>query len=225
MMHMMRWTRPDIHNSVRDCSMHMHQSTEEHYQATIKIMDYVVATPERELFLAPKGDWNGKDFDFEFKISGKSDSDYAKCKDTSKSITGCVTYLNGAPVMYRSSRQKTVSLSVTEAEMNAAVTLIQDILFACEIVKSLGLKVKLPMKAAIDNSGTVFLANGWSIGGRTRHVEVKTNFLREMKETGMFEFQWISTQDKKADVFTKNVGGPEYNRFCEKLCGSDEYYK
>ncbi len=61
--------------------------------------------------------------------------------------------------------------------MNAAVTLIQDMLFAYEIVKSLGLKVKLPMKVAIDNSGTVFLANGWSMGGWTQHVEVKTNFL------------------------------------------------
>ena len=109
--------------------------------------------------------------------------------------------------------------------MNAAVTLIQDMLFAYEIVKSLGLKVKLPMKAAIDNSGTVFLANGWSIGGRTRHVEVKTNFLREMKETGMFEFQWISTATNEADMFTKNLGGPEFNKFCESVCGLDNYYK
>mmetsp|Transcript_20158 Transcript_20158/g.42535 ORF Transcript_20158/g.42535 Transcript_20158/m.42535 type:complete len:178 (+) Transcript_20158:1903-2436(+) len=177
MMHMMRWTRPDIYNAVRDCARHMQGTTEDHYQAMLRVMDYVIATPERGLFLAPKGEWDGKNLDFEFEISGKSDSDYAKCKDSSKSITGCVTYLNGAPIMYRSSTQKTVSLLVTEAEMNAAVTLIQDMLFVYEIIKSLGLRVKLPMKAAIDNTGTVFLANGWSIGGRTRHVEVKTTFL------------------------------------------------
>ncbi len=57
-----------------------------------------------------------------------------------------------------------MSLLVTEAEMNAAVTLVQDMLFAYEIVNSLQLKVKLPMKTAIDNSRMVFLANGWSIG-------------------------------------------------------------
>ncbi len=67
----------------------------------------------------------------------------------------------------------------------------QGMLFAYKIVKSLGLKVKLPMKVAVDNNGTVFLANGWSTGGGTQHVEVKTNFLQEMKETGMFKFQWI----------------------------------
>ncbi len=60
--------------------------------------------------------------------------------------------------------------------MNAAVMLVQDMLFAYEIVKSLGLKVKLPMKVAIDNSGTMFLANRWSSWGQTQHVEVKTNF-------------------------------------------------
>ncbi len=52
-----------------------------------------------------------------------------------------------------------------------------------DCVKSLGLKVKFPMKASIDNSGTVFLAAvflaiGWSIGvcGQTHHVEVQTKF-------------------------------------------------
>ncbi len=87
--------------------------------------------------------------------------------------------------------------------MNSAVTFIQDILFAYEIVKSLSLKLKLPMKAAIDNSSTVFVVNGWSIGGQTQHVEAKTNFLQEIRETGMFEFQWISTATNEADMFTK----------------------
>ncbi len=46
-----------------------------------------------------------------------------------------------------------------------------------------------------------------------------------MKETGMFEFQWISTATNKADMFTKNLGEPEFNKFCASVCGSDNYYK
>ncbi len=103
--------------------------------------------------------------------------------------------------------------------------LIQYMLFECEIVKSLGIKVKMPVKAAIDNSGTVFSANGWSIGGWTRHVEIKTNFLQEMKEIGMFQFQWIPKATSKAGTFTKNLGGPEFNKLCESVCGLDNYYK
>ncbi len=59
---------------------------------------------------------------------------------------------------------------------------------------------------AIDNSGTVFLTSVWSIGGRTQSVEDKSNNLREIKETGMFEFQWISMATNKTDMFTKNIG-------------------
>ncbi len=105
--------------------------------------------------------------DFEFKFSSKSDSDYVKHKDSSKSITECVTYLNGAPTMYQASTQEMISLSVKETEMNTAVTLIQDMLFAYEIAKSFGLEAKLSTKEAIENS----------IGGQTCHVEFKTNFL------------------------------------------------
>ena len=44
-----------------------------------------------------------------------------------------------------------VSLSAIEAELNAAVMGVQDASFMRNILKSLGLKVKLPMSASIDN--------------------------------------------------------------------------
>ncbi len=58
MMQIMRWTRPDIYNSVRDCVRHMQRTTKEHYQAMLKIMNYVTASPERGLFLVSQGEWD-----------------------------------------------------------------------------------------------------------------------------------------------------------------------
>ena len=49
----------------------------------------------------------------------------------------------------------------------------------------MGLKVKKPMILHVDNKGAVDLANNWSVGGRTRHVEVKQHFLRDMKKQGL----------------------------------------
>ncbi len=69
---MMRWTRHDIYNAIRDCARHMQGTTEGHYQAMFRVVDYVIATPERELFLAPKGDWDGKDLDFELEIAERA---------------------------------------------------------------------------------------------------------------------------------------------------------
>ena len=79
----------------------------------------------------------------QIEVTVKTDSNYTKCPDTRRSMTGSVVYLNGVPVTFRSSTQKMVSLSTTEAELNAAVMGVQHALFMKNILKSLGLKVKL----------------------------------------------------------------------------------
>ena len=52
------------------------------------------------------------------------------------------------------------------------------------LLKSMGLQVELPMILEVNNQGAVDLANNWSTGGRTRHVDVRQNFLHELKEDG-----------------------------------------
>jgi hypothetical protein len=76
-----------------------------------------------------------------------------------------------------------VALSVTEAELFAAVMAVQDMLFIMRIIESMGLRVKKPMVLEIDNKGAKDLVNNWSVGGRLRHVEVK-KILAGTKKTG-----------------------------------------
>jgi hypothetical protein len=57
--------------------------------------------------------------------------------------------------------------------------------FAMHVLELIGLKVKKPMIPEIDNKGAVDLTHNWSIGGRTRHVEVRQYFLRDLKEDGI----------------------------------------
>ena len=50
------------------------------------------------------------------------------------------------------------------------------------VMESLELQVELPMVLEMDNSGAVDIANSWSAGGRTRHVDVRNYFLHELKD-------------------------------------------
>ena len=152
------------------------------------------------------------------------DSDYAKFLDIRRSVTGSIVYLNGVPVTYQSSTQKMVTLSTTEAELNAAVKGVQDALFVRNILKSLGLKVKLPILANIDKGGAVDIDNNWSVGGRICHVEVKQNFLQKLKEAGIVEFQWIFMANNEAEMSTKNVSGPEHNKHAARICRHNKNY-
>jgi hypothetical protein len=81
----------------------------------------------------------------------------------------------------------------------------QDMMFAYHIMTSMLLTVKLPMILYIDNQGTVDLANNWSVGGRTRHVDVKQNYLRELKEKGFIRVLHRSGKEITPDVSTKNT--------------------
>ena len=79
------------------------------------------------------------------------------------------------------------------------------------------------MMADVDNSGAVDIANNWNMGGRTCHVALKQNFLVELKESDIIEYNRISMADE-SDMFTKNLAGPEFNKNMIKLCGHNEYH-
>ncbi len=50
----------------------------------------------------------------------------------------------------------------------------------------------------MDNKGAVDLGNNWSIGGRTRHVDVQQCFLRELKESKVMDISWIKSSENDA---------------------------
>ena len=51
-----------------------------------------------------------------------------------------------------------------------------------KLIESMKVKVRKPMIIYSDNRGAVDLVNGWSVGGGTKHIDVRIMFLRELKE-------------------------------------------
>ena len=89
-----------------------------------------------------------------------------------------------------------------------------------KILESLELKVKKPMIVDCDNKGAVDLANGWSIGGGTKHIDVRIMFLRQLKEQGTIQVQWCPTDQNESDIFTKNTPNKTFNRHIKTMCGN-----
>ena len=191
-------------------------------KAMARVMKYCVGTPNRGWELKPNATWDG-DPNFEFEIEGQADSDYAKDVETRRSVSGYSATLNGAAYSAKSRMQGCVTLSSTEAELVSATQCAQDMLFGMRVMESVGLKVKKPMILRIDNKGAMDLTNNWSVGGRTRHVDVRQHFLRELKEQGLIKVEWISTEENESDLFTKNLAGPAFEKHTMVYCGNDEY--
>jgi hypothetical protein len=156
-------------------------------------MTFCLNTKDQSIFIKLQGKWNGElNGDYYFEITGVSDPDYAKDMQTRKSVSGYITFLNGALVTAKRKMQECMTLSVTEAELVAATNFIQDMHYIRNVSESMGLKIKLPMKVKLDSKGEKEIINNWSVGGRTRQFGVRFTFLRELKENGIIEIDWYS---------------------------------
>ena len=105
----------------------------------------------------------------------------------------------------------------------SAVQCAQDMMYVKRVLEGMELKVRLPMVLNIDNSGAIDLANNWSAGGRTRHMETRMFFLRQLKEENILVCKWISGTENPVDMFTKNLAGPAFIKHAKVFTGEDEY--
>ena len=62
---------------------------------------------------------------------------------------------------------------------------------------------------------SVDLANNCTVSGRTRHVEVRQYFLRQLKETNQILVRWTRESEMIADLFTKNLPTALFEKYSE----------
>ena len=186
----------------------MDGATSGHLKSMYRVIKYVSDTKNLCLQLSPMRNME----EDEWILYGLSDSDYACDKDTRISVSGYVIYANGALIAWKSRGQKSVTLSSTEAEYVALSELLTEILFVKMIIESMGMDVKLPIKLRADNIGAIFLAKNKNTGQRTKHIDVRYHFIRELIEDGTIELEFVKTADNGADVFTKNTSGELFNK-------------
>jgi len=124
--------------------------------------------------------------------------------------------------MAKSSTQKVITLSVTEAELYAATSCAQDMLFVYRLMRTLDMKVQLPMILECDNKGTIDLSRNWSVGGRTRHVDVRLYMLRDLNEDKIIQMKWVKGEQNSADLGTKNLDHASHTKHTKTLCGDND---
>ena len=151
LLYLLKHSRPDLSNSVRELSKVMDAANKAHQKALFRAIKFVEQTQERKLVLSPVHE------NMHWEIKAYSDSDFAGDTDTRKSVSGYIIYLNGAAIAWRSKGQKSVSLSSTEAEYMAISEVAMEILYIVGILKFLDVKISYPIKVNVDNIGAVYL--------------------------------------------------------------------
>jgi hypothetical protein len=207
LLYLVKHSRPDIANAVRNLSKVMDGATEAHQKILYRAIKYVIDTKQRCLTLSPeikKGRW--------WEIEAFSDSDWAALENNRKSVTGFAVYVNGALVSWKSKQQEVTAKSSTEAEYIALATVCSEVMFIKQLLESVNIGVKTPIKINVDNTGAIMLLDNESISQRTKHIDVRIHFMRDLKEDKIIQIEYVNTEFNQADPFTKNLISNAFNR-------------
>lgn len=201
-------TRPDIMYSVSQVSRFMENPKELHFQAVKRIIRYLKGTCEFGLFYQRNG---GKD------LIGYTDSDYANDIEDRKSTSGYVFMMSEAAISWSSKKQPVVSLSTTEAEFIAAAASSCQAVWIRRILEAVGRNQTSPTVIYCDNSSTIKLSKNPVMHGRSKHIDVRFHFLRDLTKNETVELKHCSSQEQVADVMTKALKLEDFVRMRRKL--------
>lgn len=111
--------------------------------------------------------------------------------------------LSGGAVSWMSKKQEVTALSSTEAEYIAATSTACHAVWMRRILQDLKYKQMLPTKILCDNKSTIDLSKNQVHQGRTKHIEIRYHFIRELISKEEVELQHCSTEDQPSDMLTK----------------------
>jgi hypothetical protein len=157
------------------------------------------------------------------ELLGFCDSDYANDLDTRRSTTGYIFSLSGGAISWKSRRQPTVALSSTEAEYMAAADACKEALWLRRLLNEvqtgsgINSDFNKPQTIHIDNNSALDLAKNPKHHDRTKHIDIRYHFIREVIENGQVALQYIPTRENVADIFTKPLPREPHKQHCANM--------
>ena len=209
LLYLVKLSRPDIANPVRELSKVMDNACPAHEKELKRLIQYVIQTKDQKLKLEAKSK--------SWEIKAYSDSDFAGDKDERKSITGYIIVLSGSPISWRYKAQPCVSLSSTESEYVALNKTVREVKFIFQLLEIMGVEAKRPAKIMVDNIECIFLPKNKTSGEKTKHIDMKYHFIREQIKMSLVEVEFVRTNENHADLFTKNLGGEKFKYHAENI--------
>ena len=153
--------RPDLSFAVQQACQFMSDPTQNHLQASKRILRYIKGTLHY-----------GLAFTLGFpSLSAYCDADWAGDPVDLRSISGIVVFFGHCPVTWSAKKQSTISRSSTETEYRALASSAAE-LFWIRMLRDLGIFLSNPPLLWCDNDSALAIASNPVFRARTKHIEV-----------------------------------------------------
>lgn len=212
-------TRPDISHAVSQLAQFSSGYGSCHVTAAKHLLRYIKGSLDVGLVFR-KSDVPSR------QLCGYADADYANDVDTRRSTTGYTITVGGSTVCWRSRRQRSVALSTTEAEYMSMGDCAKHLLWFRRLLYVLTMESipvtpirMLPSTVFNDNNGAIFLSKEAAVNSRSKHIDVRHHFLRDLVKDGVISPAMIDTTAMPADYLTKAANSVILRR-CRFLVGN-----
>ncbi|UYV84396.1 hypothetical protein LAZ67_X002013 [Cordylochernes scorpioides] len=197
-------TRPDIAYAVSSLGQFSNDPRRQHWNAAKRVLRYLKGTLCLKITYEKTNE----------TLYGYVDADWGGNLADRKSQTGLVLFLAGGPIAWESKKQQTVALSSTESEYIALCEAGKEAVYLRTLLDEMGFGELLnePTVLKTDNQGAQQLARNPVHHARTKHIDIKWNYIRSICSDGLIEVVHTPTQENVADILTKGLPRVLYDK-------------
>ena len=133
-----------------------------------------------------------------------ADAYYASKENDRRLVSGIAVTLGGTVVSHTSKTQRVVSISTSEAEYIAAGEGVKGALFVRAVLSFIAPETSgASIKVLEDNQGTKALIDNPLSSARSKHIDVRYHFIRDLFRTRKKYVEYVASAEEHADILTK----------------------
>lgn len=201
-------TRPDISASISILSRKVNNPNSNDWNEVKRVMKYLKLTKTLKLQLGEK--------DAENNLEIYADADWAGDDRDRKSTSGFIIKLYSSSISWSSKKQSTVSLSSTEAEYISLCEACQELQWIRQLMKDFN-EQSAKITVYEDNQSTLKMLDNEGVKTRSKHIDVKYHYIRELKKKKEVIFEYCPSDRMQADIMTKPLGFIKIQRLRESI--------
>ena len=151
-------------------------------------------------------------------LEGLTDSDWAGCRTTRKSVGGHIFLVHGSPVSWQVKRQAVVALSTLEAELIACSDGSREAIWLKRLLTEPG-AINLDQSVPINcgNHGALKPIQSEITKAKTKHIDIKHLHTYDEQKKGNTQFSYVGSENNLADIFIKALPRPRHQISTNKL--------
>jgi Reverse transcriptase (RNA-dependent DNA polymerase) len=208
-LYMAKRARPDLLTAVSFLTRRTVSPDQDDLKKLHRLLKYINGTRELGLTIRPEGG---------MQVHAFVDASYAVHPDF-KSHTGSAITIGGGATYAKSSAQKINTKSSTESELVGASDSSGHIIWVRDFLIGQGYAMGPAILYQDNMSAMALMEKGYSSSDKTRHINVRYFFIRDLVDRGELEIKYCPTDSMLADLLTKPLQGQQFAELRDRLLG------